>query len=284
MLTTYNHLFDGVFNDVKRWVKFDIGKNVYWYSNHDIFRLEFIAVVLEICRSRRIHRGSFLAFRPSWWNCLLHLGRRTIFVMVQERSRSFYKVEEDISSLTEFLDGCDKLKSDQDKFLSSYIMRNVVVQNEPHFTKGAPTDRTLVPEAAEKLPIHLSMELNFYSRAKALRTRGITDASADFSFALVETLDKSMSLLPGDYLLKASNRTIPRVYMMDKGVLEIFVDGVSKGSLYSGDVVGKGWLENQTIENKDEERLKAAADWRSPDGLAIADIRAPSWVWKVSQR
>lgn len=195
----------------------------------------------------------------------------TIFGMVQERSQSFYKVEEGISSLTEFLNDCDIPRNDQDKFLSSYIMRNV-----RNATKDVLTDRPLVPDAAEELPLHLSMELTLHSRAKALRTRGIKHASADFSFALVETLDKSMTLLLGDYLLQAGNRTIPRVYMVDKGILEIFVDGVSKGCLYPGDVIGKGWLAAQPIESKGEERLKASRDWRSPDGLAIADLRAMS--------
>ncbi|KAL3903336.1 MAG: hypothetical protein SGARI_005422 [Bacillariaceae sp.] len=83
-----------------------------------------------------------------------------------------------------------------------------------------------------------------------------------------------MTLLPGDYLLKTGNRAPPRVYMVDKGTLEIVVDGVSKGFLYPGDVIGKGWLAAQPIENKEEGRHKAYVDWRSPDGLAIADIRA----------
>ncbi|KAL3921659.1 MAG: hypothetical protein SGILL_002633 [Bacillariaceae sp.] len=197
----------------------------------------------------------------------------TIFGMLQERSQSFYKVEEGISSLTEFLESCDIPKNDQDKFLSSYIMKNIITQ-ERNEVRDVPTDRPLVPDAADGLPLHLKMELTLHSRAKALRRRGIKTASADFSFALVETLDKTMTLLPGDYLLEAGKRAPSRVYMVDKGTLEILVNGVSKGVLYPGDVIGKGCLAASPIETKEDERHKTHVDWRSPDGMAIADIRA----------
>jgi len=198
----------------------------------------------------------------------------TIFGMLQDRARSFYKVEEGIASLTEFLDNCDIPKSDHDKFVSSYIMRNMVDTSGRNGSPVMPTDRPLVPKAAEELPIHLSMELTLHSRAKALRDRGIKNASPDFSFALAESLVHTITLLPGDYLLKAGNKTTPRVYMVDKGVLEVLEDGVSKGHLHPGDVIGKGWLATQPFEAKEMERHKAFVDWRSPDGVAIADIRA----------
>jgi hypothetical protein len=201
----------------------------------------------------------------------------TIFGMLQERSRSFYKVEEGISSLTEFLDDCDVPKNEHDKFVSSYLMRNVVSDHRVGSRSATlPTDRPLLPDAAEELPIHLSMELILHSRAKALRTRGIKNVSPDFSFALVENLVNTITLLPGDYLFKAGAKSSPGVYMVDKGVLEIFDNGVSKGCLYPGDLIGKGWLSTCPIEAKESERHKAFIDCRSPDNLAIADIRAMS--------
>jgi hypothetical protein len=199
----------------------------------------------------------------------------TIFGILQERSRSFYKVEEGISSLTEFLNDCDVPKNDHDRFLSSYLMRNMVSEEQLRSRSALlPTDRPLLPDAAEELPIHLNMELTLHSRAKALRTRGIKNASHDFSFALAENLVNTITLLPGDYLVKAGERSFPRIYMVDKGVLEVFDNGVSKGCLYPGDIVGKGWLSTRPIEAKESVRHKAFVDWRSPDNLAIADIRA----------
>ena len=199
----------------------------------------------------------------------------TIFGILQQRSNSVYKVQSDISSLTEFLDDCDVPKNDHDKFLSSYLMKNMV-RDEQLKSRSAllPTDRPLLPDAAEELPIHLNMELTLHSRAKALRTRGMKNATPDFSFGLAETLTHTITLLPGDYLVHAGKKWLPRIYMVDKGVLEVFDNGVSKGCLYPGDIIGKGWLSTRPIEAKDSERHKAFLDFRSPDNLAIADIRA----------
>jgi hypothetical protein len=127
-----------------------------------------------------------------------------------------------------------------------------------------PLDRPLVPDAADELPLHLKMELTLHSRAKALCPRGIKQASAGSSFALVKSSDKAMTLLLGDSLLQAGKHGLPRVYTA----------GVSKGVLYPDDAVGKGWLPVHPIETKEEERHKAFVDWRSPDGIAIAHIRA----------
>jgi hypothetical protein len=186
-------------------------------------------------------------------------------------------VEEGITSLTEFMEGCDIPRSDQDRFLSSYLMRNLAA-NARGIDRSADgsVHRPLVPDAAEELPLHLNLELTLHSRAKALRTRGIKQASVDFSFGLVESLEHTITLLPGDYLVKAGNKASSRVYMVDRGVLEIFEDGISKGCLYPGDVIGKGWLGSRPMETQEEIGHNAFVDWRSPDGLAIADIRAMS--------
>jgi len=206
------------------------------------------------------------------------LAAGNIMNLMQNRAETVYKVEEGISALTSFMDGCDIPKVAQDKFVSAYMMKSMVSKNTLSDRAGGsepPTSRPLVPDAAQQLPIHLSMELNLFSRAKALRTRGIKLASDDFAFAVVESLIQNLTLLHGDYLFQVGKKVTPRVILVDSGVLEIFVDGVSKGCLYPGDVIGKGWLATLPMENQESSRHKSFLDWRSSDGtVAIADIRA----------
>jgi hemoglobin-like flavoprotein len=208
-----------------------------------------------------------------------------LFGIVQNRTQSFYQVEEGLASLTEFMDDCNVPRASQDRFLSSYLMGNLLIKPEKDNSTTTSTTafspdhhandaRPLMPDSAQKLPLHLNMELTLFSRAKALRKRGIKHASDDFSFGLVEMLIHNITLLPGDYLVRAGNKVGPRVLMVDKGVLEIFVDGVSKGCLYPGDIIGTGWLATIPLESKDILRHKSYLDWRSAEGIAIADIRA----------
>ena len=202
---------------------------------------------------------------------------------VQNHVQTVNKIEEAIQSLTTFMDNCDIPKSLQSKFLSNLIMQH---QRAAHSNDGINTNLAehgdhqqvlQVPPSALQLPAHLSMELTLFARAKALRTHGLsTIISEEFAIGLAGMLVQNVSLLAGDYLMKVGQKTKPRVWMVDQGSLEVSVDGISKGRLYPGDLLGKGWLTTQPMEAKDTVQYKAYMDWRSPEGVAIADIRCMS--------
>lgn len=68
-----------------------------------------------------------------------------------------------------------------------------------------------------------------------------SDCSADFLFALSGELRGSQMLLPGDYLLKDGE--VPRqVLALDRGTMEVEVDGKTIKILRKGDLLGKPWL------------------------------------------
>mmetsp|Transcript_16878 Transcript_16878/g.34868 ORF Transcript_16878/g.34868 Transcript_16878/m.34868 type:complete len:225 (+) Transcript_16878:1796-2470(+) len=137
------------------------------------------------------------------------------------------------------------------------------------------SSRPLVPASASTLPVHLNLELTLFSRAKALRERGIQSASVEFSFVLAESLVDNLTLLAGDFLFQKGNKVARRVWMLDQGRLEVFgSDGVSIKILYPGDVIGLGWLATRSNESRETAQHKADLDFTSMYGMASSDIRA----------
>merc|ERR1712226_76285 len=93
---------------------------------------------------------------------------------------------------------------------------------------------------------------------------------------LSESLTDHMTLLPGDYLFQTGDRVNRKVWMLDKGILEVFVNGVSRQILYPGDLIGKGWLATQRGDLRNVIQFKSNLDHVNSYHMATADVRAMS--------
>lgn len=214
-----------------------------------------------------------------WFGATLYaIAVGNIFAILEARSRAFSKVTEGVASLKDFMQQCNIPEPSQDSFLSSYLMHTLVAnrERENQTTEAKTSSRPLVPTAAETLPVHLNMELTLFSRAKAIRSQGIKTASVEFSFVLAENLADTLTLLPGDYLFRKGSKVSRRVWLVDQGCVEVFVDGQSRKRLFPGDIIGIGWLASLPTDSTQTARRKASMDWVSLSGTAIADVRIMS--------
>lgn len=179
----------------------------------------------------------------------------------------------ELANLGTFMVECGVPSDVQERVMQGYIMRNVISSKPVVGGYEDETTQSTVPCINEsvlmRLPKHLQNELKLYYRAVAIerRARSFHGCSSDFLFALAGELRGTKMLLPGDYLFKEGE--VPhQLLLLDRGTMEIEIDGRSVKVLRQGDVLGKPWLLNATVPSSKESSLK-----KIPETTTIVPVK-----------
>ena len=184
-----------------------------------------------------------------------------------------------VASLVEFMDNCDVPQKTQDRIVSAYIMGRDI-KSSRELSRGTSDTKDIIVDmplnVSGRLAPHLKQELEVYARMKALRVKSLPNASEDFVHGLAESLTGTTTLLPGDYLFQKGEKVQRRVIMVERGTMEITLDGVpiSDPNLEPGSVIGKGWLSQSNFELNEASSHKLYMDYLNSDGTARVSIRA----------
>jgi len=135
-------------------------------------------------------------------------------------------------------------------------MHNLIKENHSNGDDdedGTADSTPVVTDAVSRLPSYIRDEVLAYVRAEAIKRRdpAFSHCSTEFLLALVASLRSKTLLLTGDYFIKDTEKIPDQVIFVEKGRLEVVLNGKCTRTLQRGDVIGKRWLLSAGTEDND---------------------------------
>ena len=169
-----------------------------------------------------------------------------VITVLEEAAHNENKIGTDIVKLSNYLKTARVAPASKDRIMRGYMMRNVLTDGTNAADSGPVLDGLIEDndEILATLPGYLRAEVGIYARAETIRRRMkfFSHCNNNFLVALSGSLNRTKTLLTGDYLVKREQEFEREVMVVESGTLQVRKDGATVQLMKRGDVIGKQWL------------------------------------------
>ena len=210
--------------------------------------------------------------------------------MINPAAARANRFTESAAALTGFMTDVGISSDDQDRFVQGLILMEMVDggkssesgsrKDEPY--ASSPGENAHSPaypeELINSLPRHLQDELHTLALVDAMkrRERAFRRSSNRFLLALTSSLKQTVTLLPGDYIIREGENVPSQLLIVEEGTLEVIVDGNYIWTFKRGDMISFRWVDfsNAFQLNRQPQGSGRYSPLLLSQSIAYASVRA----------